>query len=183
MKRYFVTMMVAVMTMVCYAQTERFEPEFIGQVVVINTDSTVTLLEKETTQMKTSSTKFGYIPLPGTSLLDKAKANLVVKGKESPTRLKRGRLTFIIRTGQNNQDPKDVFGIFQFEVKKKTREFVLAESGIISGTTSTNSFNTVPTLVKKYGEDSYLVIIENAQPGQYAITTSDISYVSTFGVE
>ena len=73
--------------------------------------------------------------------------------------------------------------MLQFDVKKKTREFVLAEEGLLSGVQSTTSFNTVPSQVKKYGTESYLVVIENAEPGQYAITTTDISYVSTFGVE
>ena len=80
-------------------------------------------------------------------------------------------------------DPKSVFGVFQFEVKKKARQFVLAEGGFLSGIQSTTNFNTVPTQVKKYGTESYLVVIENAEPGQYAFTTTDFSYVATFGVE
>lgn len=183
MKKYFVTIVMAMLTVAGYAQSEKLEPEFIGQVVVVNADSTITLLQKESTQMKTSSSKFGYIPLPGTSLLDKSKVNMVVKGKESQTKLKKGRLTFIVRTGSNNVDPKDVFGVFQFEVKKKNRQYELAEAGLLSGVKSTTTFNTVPTLVKKYGTESYLVVIEDAQPGQYAFTTTDISHVSTFGVE
>ena len=41
------------------AQSEKLEPEFIGQVVVVNTDSTTTLLQKEATKIKTGSTKIG----------------------------------------------------------------------------------------------------------------------------
>lgn len=85
---------------------------------------------------------------------------MTVKGKESQTKLKSGRLTFIVRAGKNDIDPKSVFGVFQFKVKKKTREFVLAEAGILSGIQSTTNFNTVPTQVKKYGTESYLVVIE-----------------------
>lgn len=183
MKKRFLGILLATMTLSCYAQSEKLEPEYIGQVVVVNADSTTVLLEKETTQMKTSSTKFGYIPLPGTGLLDKSKVNMVVKGAASKTKLKKGRLTFIVRTGSNNVDPKDAFGVFQFEVKKKNRQYELAEAGLLSGVKSTTTFNTVPTLVKKYGTESYLVVIEDAQPGQYAFTTTDISNVSTFGVE
>ena len=166
-----------------YAQSEKLEPEYIGQVVVINADSTTTLLQKEPTKIKTGLTKFGMIPLPGTGLLDKSKVNMTVKGKESQTKLKSGRLTFIVKAGKNDMDPKSVFGVFQFEVKKKAREFVLAEGSFLSGIQSTTNFNTVPTQVEKYGTESYLVVIENAQPGQYAFTTTDFSFVSTFGVE
>ena len=183
MKKYFATLAMVMLTAASFAQSEKIEPEFIGQVVVVNADSTTTLLQKEATKIKTGSTKFGYIPLPGTSLLDKSKVNMTVKGKESQTKLKSGRLTFIVKAGKNDIDPKSVFGVFQFEVKKKTREFVLAEGSLLGGIQSTTSFNTVPTQVKKYGTESYLVVIENAEPGQYAFTTTDISYVSTFGVE
>lgn len=170
------------MAMNAFAQTRNLEPEFIGQVVVINADSTTTLLQKEQTSIKSSSSKFGMIPIPGTGFLDKTKVNLTVKGAESKTVLPKGRLTFVIKTGDNNKDPKDVFGIFQFEVKKKKRQYQLAEAGVLSGIQSTMTFNAVPSEAKKYGEDCYLVVIENAEPGQYAIITTDISQVSTFGV-
>ena len=182
MKKFIITMVMVMVTINSIAQSN-LEPEYIGQVVVVNADSTTMVLQKETTAMKTSSSKFGLIPLPGTSLLDKSKCNLVVKGAESKTTLQKGRLTFIVRAGKNDVDPKSVFGIFQFEVKKKNRQFQLAEAGMLSGMKSTISFNTVPCEVKKYGEESYLVIIENAEPGQYGITTTDISNISTFGVK
>lgn len=175
--------MLAAMIQSSYAQTEKFEPEFIGQVVVVNADSTTTLLQKETTSMKTSTTKFGYIPIPGAGLLDKSKVNMVVKGDESKTMLKSGQLTFVIRVGKNDADPKDVFGIFQFEVKKKNRQYAMAEAGVLTGVKSTTTFNTVPAQVKKYGTESYMIVIEDAKPGQYAITTTDITNVSTFGVK
>ena len=183
MKKYFATLAMVMLTAASFAQSVKLEPEFIGQVVVVNADSTTTLLQKEATKIKTGSTKFGYIPLPGTSLLDKSKVNLTVKGAESKAVLPKGRLTFIVKTGDNNKDPKDVFGIFQFEVKKGKRQYQLAEAGVLSGVKSTMTFNTVPSEAKKYGEDCYLVVIENAEPGQYAIITTDISQVSTFGVK
>lgn len=183
MKKLVISIVSVMVAMSTFAQSKNFEPEYIGQVVVINADSTTTLLQKEQAAMKTSSSKFGYIPIPGSGLLDKSKVNLTVKGAESKTVLPKGRLTFVIKTGDNNKDPKDVFGIFQFEVKKGKRQYQLAEAGVLSGVKSTMTFNTVPSEAKKYGEDCYLVVIENAEPGQYAIITTDISQVSTFGVK
>lgn len=183
MKKLMMIIVSMMAAMSGFSQTGNLEPEFIGQVVVVNTDSTTKLLPKEQTKMKSSSTSFGLIPIPGTGLLDKSKVNLVVKGAESEMTLNSGRLTFIFRAGKNDVDPKSVFGIFQFEVKKKKRQFQLAEAGMLSGVTSTISFNTVPYEVKKYGNESYLIVIENAEPGQYGITTTDISYISTFGVK
>ena len=183
MKKLLIFIVSTMVAMNVLARSENFEPEYIGQVVVINADSTTTLLQKEQTAVKTSSTKFGYIPIPGSGLLDKSKVNLIVKGAESKTVLPKGRVTFVIKTGDNNKDPKDVFGVFLFEVKKNKRQYQLAEAGVRSGIQSTRTFNTVPSEAKKYGEDWYLVVIENAEPGQYAITTADISQVSTFSVK
>jgi hypothetical protein len=183
MKKKLFALTLLAMAMNAFAQTRNLEPEFIGQVVVINADSTTTLLQKEQTSIKSSSSKFGMIPIPGTGFLDKTKVNLTVKGAESKTVLPKGRLTFVIKTGDNKKDPKDVFGIFQFEVKKSKRQYQLAEAGVLSGIQSTMNFNSVPSEAKKYGEDCYLVVIENAEPGQYAIITTDISQVSTFGVK
>lgn len=183
MKKKLFLMMLVAMAMSAFAQTKDLEPEYIGQVVVINADSTTTLLQKEQTSIKSSSSKFGMIPIPGTGFLDKTKVNLTVKGAESKTALPKGRLTFVIKTGENQKDPKDVFGIFQFEVKKSKRQYQLAEAGVLSGIQSTMNFNSVPSEAKKYGEDCYLVVIDNAEPGQYAIITTDISQVSTFGVK
>lgn len=183
MKKLMISIVMVMAAISGYPQTTVILPEYIGQVVVVNADSTTTLLQREPTSMKTSSTKFGYIPIPGSGLLDKTRANLTVKGTESETVLPKGRVTLIIKTGDNSKDPKDVFGIFQFEVKKNKRQYQLAEAGILSGVKSTMTFNTVPSEVKKYGEDCYWVVIENAEPGQYAITTTDISQISTFGVK
>ena len=63
------------------------EPEYKGQVAVINTDSTTTLLQKETGEHKAKSSAFALVPIPGASLLDRTKAYLTVKGAESPNKI------------------------------------------------------------------------------------------------
>ena len=85
MKKLVISIVSVMVAMSTFAQSKNFEPEYIGQVVVINADSTTTLLQKEQAAMKTSSSKFGYIPIPGSGLLDKSKVNLTVKGAESKT--------------------------------------------------------------------------------------------------
>ena len=59
------------------------EPEYKGQVAVINADSTTTLLQKETGEHKAKSSAFALVPIPGASLLDRTKAYLTVKGAVS----------------------------------------------------------------------------------------------------
>jgi len=183
MKKYLFSLAMLLVSTSTFAQSKNFEPDFNGQVVVINADSTTTLLQKEQTSTKMNSTKFGYIPIPGSGLLDKSSVNLVVKGAKSQTTLPAGRLTFVIKAKDNDEDPRSVFAIFQFDVKKKRRQYKMAEAGILNGVQSTMSFNTVDFEAKKYGDNCYLVVIENAEPGQYGVSTADISQVSTFGVE
>lgn len=164
------------------AQSEKFEPEYIGQVVVINADSTVTLLQKETMKMTTKSSKFGMIPIPGASLLDKTKSNLVLKGNAAPVVLNSGRHTFIVRNKDNNEDPKGVFSIISFETKKKERVYTMAEGSLLGGTSMKTNFNSVEYDVKKYGESSYIVTVD-LKPGQYGFMVNDVAVCSTFGVK
>lgn len=105
------------------------EPEYKGQVAVINADSTTTLLQKETGEHKAKSSAFALVPIPGASLLDRTKAYLTVKGAESPNKISSKKFSLIIRVKDNSEEPKNAFGIFKFETKKKERRFKMADIG------------------------------------------------------
>ena len=60
MKKYFATLAMIMLTAAGFAQSQKLEPEFIGQVVVVNADSTTTLLQKEPTKIKTGFNKIRY---------------------------------------------------------------------------------------------------------------------------
>ena len=114
------------------------EPEYKGQVAVINADSTTTLLQKETGEHKAKSSAFALVPIPGASLLDRTKAYLTVKGAESPNKISSKKFSLIIRVKDNSEEPKNAFGIFKFETKKKERRFKMADIGFGSATATTN---------------------------------------------
>ena len=101
MKKSIITLVIAMVAMSSFAQSKSIEPEYIGQVVILNADSTTTLLQKETAKMKTKSSKWGMLPIPGASMLDKSKVKLTIKGTEAPVKVKAGALTLIIKTGNN----------------------------------------------------------------------------------
>lgn len=82
------------------------EPEYKGQVAVINADSTTTLLQKETGEHKAKSSAFALVPIPGASLLDRTKAYLTVKGAESPNKISSKKFSLIIRVKDNSEEPK-----------------------------------------------------------------------------
>lgn len=159
------------------------EPEYIGEVSLVQSDNRQVILEKEEAEMKTKTSGFGYIPIPGSSLLDKGKTFLRVKGESSPNKVAKGKVQFVVRVKDHNEDPKTTIGVFQFEAKKKERRFMLAEVGVLSGLKATTSFNTVAYEVEKFGESSFLVTISDAAPGEYGVTTTDFGHISTFSVK
>lgn len=183
MKKIILTTAVMMATTIsCFAQSKNIEPEYIGQVVILNADSTTTLLQKEATSMKTKSSKWGMIPIPGSGMLDKSKTKLTIKGKEAPVSVSAGKVTLVIKAASNEQEPNKVFGIMKFEVEKKARTFLMGEFSLVGGTDMTMNYSNVPYLAKKYGENCYIITIENAEPGEYAVNT-DFSQLSTFSVK
>ena len=116
MKKIILTTAVMMaMTVSCFAQSKNIEPEYIGQVVILNADSTTVLLQKEAASMKTKSSNWGLLPIPG-------------------------------------------------------------------GMDATMNYSNVPFVAKKYGNNCYIITIENAEPGEYAVNT-DFSQMSTFSVK
>lgn len=127
-------MMAVVMLITCTTSMAQGiqEPEYIGQVALVQSDSSQVVLVKEEAEMKTKTSGFGYIPIPGSSLLNKGKTFLRVKGNTSPNKIAKGEVQLIVRVKDNNEDPKNSIGVFQFETKKKERRFTLAEVGLLS---------------------------------------------------
>ena len=182
MKKTMVAMMMFIISSSASAQNVK-EPEYNGQVAILQADSSLVVLQKEVAQMKTKTTGFGYIPIPGSSLLDRGKSFLQVKGNASPNKVTQGKVTLVIRVKDNNEDPKSAIGVFQFEAKKKERRYQLAEVGVLSGMKATTSFNTVDYEVKKWGTSSYLIAIKHLQPGEYGVTAADLGNITTLSVK
>lgn len=174
-------MLLAVSTSV-NAQVTVSEPEFIGQVKLLTSDSTGIILEKEKASMKSKSTHFGMIPIPGASLLDKTKTCMSLSGSSAKNTVPSGTVRFIIRVERTDVDPSTFLRILKFDVKKKSRESKISEVGILQGfnidLNSTSAYD-----VQKYGQSSLLITMKDVQPGQYGITTTMWMDASTFGVE
>lgn len=181
MKHLILTTTLFLATTFGYAQNIS-EPEYKGQVAIVNADSTTTLLQKEVGEHKAKSSAFGMIPIPGSSLLDKTKAYLSVKGAESPNKISTKQFSLIIRVKDNSEEPKNAFGIFKFETKKKERRFQLLDFGFGKASTNTN-FTTVDYDVKKFGTSSYLVTLSNLEAGEYGVVAGDFSSIATFSIK
>lgn len=182
MKKFIITAVLMAMTVICFAQSKNIVPEYVGQVAILNPDSTLTLVQKEAGRVKTKSSKWGLIPVPGAALLDKSKVNLTIKGTESPTKVN-GKVVMIMNAGTNEKDPSSVFGIIKFEVNKKNRTYLMASAGVLSGVDATTSYNSVMADIKKYGTDCYIISFGNLEPGEYGFFTGDVSSLATFSVK
>lgn len=181
MKQFVLTSALFMAATFGYAQNIS-EPEYKGQVAIINTDSTTTLLQKETGEHKAKSSAWGMIPIPGSSLLDKTKAYLYVKGAESPNKITSKKFSLIIRVKDNSEEPKNAFGIFKFETKKNERRFKMVDIGFGSASTTTN-FTNVDYEAKKFGTSSYLVTIHDLPAGEYGVVANGFDNIATFSVK
>lgn len=164
-----------------YAQNFK-EPEYIGQVGVMNADSTVTLLPTEKTEMKAKTNGLIYIPVAG-SFLGKGQSFLIVKGATSQTTVPSSNLQLVVRVDNNGVVPSKKIGFVKFEVKKKERRYLMAEAGMFTGTTAKTSYDGLKFKATKIGNSSYLVTFDDVKPGEYALVTEDLSEVATFSVK
>ena len=188
MKRLIV---VALMLCIFYsskAQVTVPEPEFIGQVVVLTSDSTGVLLNKEKPSLKAKSNGVAYIPIPGASLLSKTKTSIVLNGTSSNTKVASDTVRFIIKLENREVDPTSTVHVMKFDVKKKTREAVVADFGLLNGFNYATEQSETYT-VTKYGESSVLFTLNSVSEGEYGICNVPIisaiafSEMSTFGVD
>lgn len=165
------------------AQSRNIEPEKAGQMVVVNPDSTVTLLQKEEVKMKAKSTSWGMIPIPGSSLLDKSKALMVIKGTTSKTKVKAGEVTLVLKVKNINEKAQEAISVCKFEKEKKNRTRIMGEFAILKGMEANASLNDVSRTVEQYGSDCYKITIPQIEPGEYAVFFDDATHFYTFTVE
>ena len=150
-----------------YAQETVTEPDFIGEVLVLNPDNSTTPLEKATVKIKTKANASVYL-----------------------VRLHQGDdFKLIVRAVDNNTDPMSIINIFQFETGKKVRKAELSSLSTFGGASS-NNLELLPYTAKKYGESSYLITLKEKPVGEYGITVRNPNsldekniIVASFGID
>ncbi len=164
-----------------FAQAPEYpEPEFIGDVVAILPDLTTRQLPKESlSPRKRTSTGAKWFGIGGT------KDEMVLKGTRAVVRLKQDvGIAFIIKALGNDVDPMTAISIFQFKTTKKER---VAEYAAVDafGDHQMNKLERIPFTARKFGYNSYMVVLQGACNGEFGImlNTPDNLTVSTFGVD
>lgn len=163
------------------AQVAVAEPEYVGNVVALTSDTTCVLLPIEDTKETARQSAASYIPVYG--LFAKSKVSAVFAGPASAVTLHTGTLRLIYRAKRQDINPLKYLGVSKLDVKRKSRQKTLA-SGNIFGVEADYA-GKERYRVEKYGEHSFLVTLENVAPGQYCISSDNencMSY-STFGVK
>jgi len=167
-KTLFVGLAMCMIALTSMAQNVQ-EPQFIGDVQVLTSDSTVLNLEKKTGAYKSKAgismklTGFGSV-----------KTRLHVEGDKATTRitLKDHKVILLVRAANNNSDPSDFISVFKFEQKKKERRAEMASVNTFGGS-STNNFNYIPYNAKKFGESSYLLYLDITEPCEMGVMVSN----------
>lgn len=145
------------------------EPEFAEETLLLVSDSEGALLKRENGTVKTKAGASLYLTGIG-----KVKSRLTLAGAQSVNPAKGTSTTrLIVKARDNKTDPNSFINIFKFEIyKKKERRYLLAEAGTLSKS-ETNNLSSVDFKAKKYGESSYLIQMDDLEPGEYGIVLGD----------
>ena len=175
MKKVFFTLMMSMfLSMSINAQVTVTEPDFAEQTLLLTSDNQGVLLDRENGSVKTKAGASLYLTGIG-----KIKSRLTLKGITSTSSVQGGKTTrLIIKAKDNETDPNSFISIFRFEVKGKERRYQLAETRTLSKT-ETNNLSSIEYNTKKYGQSSYLIIMNDLTPGEYGIIIGDPNNVNT----
>ena len=150
------------------AQVTVAEPEFAEETMLLTSDSEGVLLKRENGSIKAKAGASLYLTGIG-----KIKSRLTLPGVKSINTVTVPTNARLILKGRDNAtDPNSFISIFKFDVTKKERRFQLAETGTFTGSEESNTAS-VDFKAKKYGESSYLIQLEDLEPGEYGILIGD----------
>ena len=150
-----------------YGQVTIEEPEFAEQTLLVKSDTEGIMLPRENGFIKTKAGASIYLVGIG-----KIKSRITLNGPTtSVSTEQRPEIRLILKSVDNKTDPKSFISIFKFEVKPKIRQVQVSEIGTFGS--SDQSLSSLDYNAKKYGEASYLIVLEDLEPGEYGIMIGD----------
>lgn len=147
------------------ASAQRFEPEWVGEVVVLKIDGdTISIpTEKAIPQIKTSASA-GQVLVGIGNVRKKA----VIKSGRSTTQIQPSDVvTLVVKCKDNDYDPTTFIQVVKFEEKKKERKTELANVNWL-GNVSEGNMEYINFNGKRYGNSSYLLTFP-ASEGEYGV--------------
>ena len=161
MKKLITVMALLASALTISAQSK--EPEFVGEVALVNGDST-TLLDKE--YLKTNTSVDASLVLFG---LGSARTRVEVSKRNSQVRVNEGEAFRLIAKAKDNlSDPMSVIRVFQFAMYHNSRKAEVSSADVFSGV-SGNKLNNITYKAVKYGSSSYDLAFNGLAAGEYGV--------------
>ncbi|MBO5250534.1 MAG: hypothetical protein J6B31_00805 [Bacteroidaceae bacterium] len=154
---------------ICVKAQQIAEPQFVGEVLLVKSETTAVSLEKKTATVKTKAGASVYLTGIGS-----VKSRLHVDGVKSSVRCSQadGPIVLIVRAANNENDPNSFIRVFKFEQKKKERRAELAKVNTLGGS-SDNNFDFIEYVGEKYGEKSYKLTLSQVEPCEIGVLISN----------
>ena len=166
--------MVLAVLAICFSLMNGFaqdvnEPEFIGDVYLLQADGSFVKLDREVCSIKAKSNALSALPLLGS-----VKSFMSIKGAETKVRINKENqpIQFVVKCKDNSLSPETLISIVQFEKKKKERRFNMGKTSILGGS-EYGIAESLPYEAEKYGESSYKITITGLESGEYGIMVSE----------
>ncbi|MDO4756224.1 MAG: hypothetical protein Q4A54_07770, partial [Parabacteroides sp.] len=146
MKRIMLLAAFICMSLCMYAQQIN-EPQFIGEVLLVKSNSTAIPLEKMSATIKTKAGASVYLTGIGS-----IKSRIHVNGAQSKVRCSQadGPIVLIVRAANNENDPNSFIRVFNFEQKSNERRAEMSKVNTFAGS-SDNNFSYIEYNAEKYG--------------------------------
>lgn len=98
------------------------------------------------------------------------KTKINVEGSSSKIKVAQGDdFQIIVKAVDNQSDPMSIINVFQFDVSKSARKAEMASLATFGGQNN-NKLKLVEYTAKKYGENSYILTLQNPPTGEFGIT-------------
>lgn len=145
---------------------QQFEPKWVGQVVLLDTESGDTIAiptEKANIQVKTTQSAGRLLVGIGN-----VRTKVIIKGSKSNTQVHPDRpVTLIVKCKDNLTDPTTFIQVIKFEETRKERKTELANENWL-GNTSEGNMKLVPFEADSYGKSSYILKLA-PQSGEFGV--------------
>lgn len=163
MKKIILLLLLCIPVISSFAQESK-EPEFVGEVNLLKSDSTTIPLDKEFSKIKTKASASMYIVGMG-----KVKTKINVDGGKASARVSQGEdFKLIVKAVDNQSDPLSIINIFQFDASGSKRKAELSSLGTFGGHTD-NKLELIEYSAKKFGESSYLITLKSKPIGEIGV--------------
>ena len=164
--------------------SQTLEPEYVGDIVSIDANSTTAVeLEKVTPTQEVTTDPLAFV-----FALGGAKAFMSIDGTSSPVRFVSGsKLSFMIRVKDQRQNPLQQIQFFRTKSKDGKRILPLAEGGgllKLGNVDNTLKKYLVPFVAKKYKTDFFIFSSQAAlSRGEYLLSCDVCPGGFAFGVD